>query len=238
MSGRVSALAPIQRIDLFREVLDRIVAFIDENELKPGDRLPGDRELVATLQVSRPVVQQALKVLEGLGRVKIQQGLGTFVADDGLRVAASELIRGLRPDGNRSAHLLEARRLVEEEVIRTAYARHRDALLAELGGVLRRRRGQLDDEVEEASLDLQFEATFGKFCDNEVLARMQVMLHHAWLQCQLDEATQLADRYALHAEHEAILACLTAAGIEGAVTLFASHLSSLEPGASGANRPR
>jgi GntR family transcriptional repressor for pyruvate dehydrogenase complex len=238
MSGGVSALAPIERIDLFREVLDRIVAFIDENELKPGDRLPGDRELVATLHVSRPVVQQALKVLEGLGRVKIQQGLGTFVADDGLRVAASELIRGLRPGGDLPARLLAARRLVEAEVIRAAYAQHRDALLAELGEVVRRRSGQLDDEVEEASLDLEFEATFGKFCDNQVLARMQVMLHHAWLQCQLDQARQLADRYSLHAEHQAILACLTAADIDGAVTLFASHLSSLEPEASGANRPR
>ena len=238
MTDRSAALAPIERIDLFRQVLDRLVAYIDENELKPGDRLPGDRELVAMLQVSRPIVQQALKVLEGLGRVRIHQGLGTFVADNGLYVAASELIRGVPHDGGLAGHLLRARRLVEEQVLRAAYSQHRDALIDELSKIVEGRLLGLDDEPEEASLDLQFEAAFGRLCDNPVLSRLQVVLHHAWLQLQIDEATPLADRLSLHAQHQAILGRLVADDIDGATELFAMHLNNLDPETCRANRHR
>lgn len=238
MPDRPAALAPIERTDLFRQVLDRIVAYIDDNQLKPGDRLPGDRELVATLQVSRPVIQQALKVLEGLGRVRIHQGQGTFVADNGLQVAASELIRGLPSDGDLAGHLLRTRRFVEEEVIRLAYSQHRNALIDELSEIVEGRLLGLDDEPEEASLDLHFEAAFGKFCDNPVLSRLQAVLHHAWLQVQIDEATPLADRLSLHAEHQAILGRLTADDIDGAIELFVTHLNNLDPETCSAHRHR
>jgi GntR family transcriptional regulator, transcriptional repressor for pyruvate dehydrogenase complex len=229
MDPKLAPLAPIGRMDVFRQVLDQLIVYIDQNGLQPGDRLPGDRELVAALQVSRPLVQQALKVLEGLGRITIQQGLGTFVADNGLHVAASELIRGLKPDQDLSSQLLEARQLVDAQVIRAAYQNNSAELLDELQRVLEQRSVELAQEPAEASLNLGFEAAFGRFCGNPVLTRLQTLLHHAWLQVQIDAVEQLVDRFALHREHQAILQALQEHDLDQALELFSAHMRGLTP---------
>jgi GntR family transcriptional repressor for pyruvate dehydrogenase complex len=229
MDSKLAPLAPIGRMDVFRQVLDQLIAYIDQNGLQPGDRLPGDRELVAALQVSRPLVQQALKVLEGLGRVTIQQGLGTFVADNGLHVAATELLRGLKPEQELSAQVLEARELVDEQVIRAAYHNNSAGLLEELNRVLEERSAELALEPDEGSFNLGFEATFGRFCGNPVLGRLQTLLHHAWLQVQIDAAIQLVDRYALHHDHQQILESLQRNDLDNALDLFHAHMRGLRP---------
>src|SRR5262245_4932952 len=159
-------LVAIERMDVFREVLHRIDQHIESNHLKPGDRLPSDRELAAALQVSRPLVRQAIKVLESLGRVTAQQGSGTYVQAASHRVAVRELIRGLAFDRNLLRQVLPARIAIELAVLRAAFERRTPANLGLLSRALDQREDQLSDDVQEASLDLTFEATLGRICGN------------------------------------------------------------------------
>jgi GntR family transcriptional regulator, transcriptional repressor for pyruvate dehydrogenase complex len=220
-------LAPVERVDLFRQTIDRLAAFIDQNGLQAGDRLPGDRELASALHVSRPLVRQALKVLEGLGRVRAQQGLGTFVADNGSQVAANELVRGIELGPGRRSGILLARILVDSQVMRDGFREGGAELVGELRRVLGERRIALTKEPDEASYDLDFEETFARFCGNEVLCRLQAIIHEAWLQDQLDEGGLLADRFVLHGQHEAIVDRIEHADIDGAVALLKLHLGGL-----------
>lgn len=231
MSVRARSLEPIERMQVFRQVLQEITAYIDENNLKPGDRLPGDREFVNALRVSRPLVQQALKVLEGLGRVKIVHGLGSFVADDSVQVLAAELTRGIADTQVLNEQLLEARELIDSQAMRCAFRRQCPGLLDELRRILQARDGELADEPDEASLDLSFEAAFGRFCGNEVLARLQAVVHHSFLQAQIDQDRPLGDRIALHREHGAIFHALEAEDLETAMELFTQHVRGIRPGA-------
>jgi GntR family transcriptional repressor for pyruvate dehydrogenase complex len=224
------SLAPVQRMDLFRQVLDQLVALIDQSGLRPGDRLPSDRDLAAALHVSRPLVRQALKVLEGLGRVTAQQGSGTYVADNGIRVAANELMRGLEPGADMRGQLLVGRSLVDTQVMRDGYRDGGAPLIDALRRALDERRAELTEGPDEASLDLGFEAIFGHFCQNIVLRRLQAVLHDAWLETQIAGREQLPDRFALHHEHEAIFDRIEQGDIDGAVALFDAHLRGLEPG--------
>ncbi|WP_171007694.1 phosphonate metabolism transcriptional regulator PhnF [Sphingomonas sp. 3P27F8] len=48
----------------------------------PGDKLPADSELAARFGVNRHTVRQAIRTLETEGTVRVQHGVGTFVADD------------------------------------------------------------------------------------------------------------------------------------------------------------
>lgn len=230
MEPRSRKLVPIERMQVFRQVLDQITAYIDDNELRAGDRLPGDREFVSELKVSRPLVQQALKVLEGLGRVTIVHGLGTFVADGTEQVLASELTRGINDTGTLSSQLLRARALIDAEAIRCAYECGKDGLVDELQRIVDERQSELADEPDEASLDLAFEAAFGKFCGNEVLSRLQSMVHHAWLQTQIDEEIAIADRFALHHEHVEILEALKGDDVDAALELFQKHVRQIRSG--------
>src|SRR5215471_17296597 len=117
MTVREGHLVAIERMDVFREVLYRIDQHIDSNHLKPGDRLPSDRELAAALQVSRPLVRQAIKVLESLGRV-----------------AVGELMRGLAFDRKLLRQVLPARIAIELEVLKAAFERRTPANLGLLRG--------------------------------------------------------------------------------------------------------
>lgn len=72
-------LNPIEPRRLYREVADQLRRLIDTGEFAPGSRLPSERELAATLGISRPTVREALIALEVDGRVRIRVGSGIYV---------------------------------------------------------------------------------------------------------------------------------------------------------------
>jgi GntR family transcriptional repressor for pyruvate dehydrogenase complex len=58
----------------------RISEMLVSEQLKPGDRLPGERELATLLGVSRPSVREAVRSLEAQGMLNVRHGQGVFVA--------------------------------------------------------------------------------------------------------------------------------------------------------------
>lgn len=66
----------------YEVMAERILRFIAELRLRPGDRMPTEHELAAQLGASRTVIREAVKVLSALGRVRVQKGRGLYVADD------------------------------------------------------------------------------------------------------------------------------------------------------------
>jgi len=230
-------LVAIERMDVFREVLRQIDRYIESNHLKPGDRLPSDRDLAAALRVSRPLVRQAIKVLESLGRVTAQQGSGTFVRDASHRVAVTELMRGLTFDRMLLRQVLPARIAIELEVLRAAFERRTPGNLSLIRQALDLRRRQLDDDVQEAALDLTFEATLGRICGNEVLRRLQALLHDVWLEAQIAEGESPDGLSRLHREHEEVFEAFSAGRLDDALERFRNHLTGLgEP--QGGRVPR
>lgn len=65
---------------LYYQIKTRLLEAIDNGQLKPGDRVPSERELTESFSVSRMTARQALKELEAQGFLYRVQGKGTFVA--------------------------------------------------------------------------------------------------------------------------------------------------------------
>ncbi len=72
-------LEPIRPKKISEEIVSQIKQLISKGELKPGDRIPSERDLAAMLGVSRPSVREAIMVLEAMGFLDSRQGGGTFV---------------------------------------------------------------------------------------------------------------------------------------------------------------
>jgi len=72
-------LEPIRPKKISEEIVDQIKQLISKGELKPGDRIPSERELATMLGVSRPSVREAIMVLEAMGFLESRQGGGTYV---------------------------------------------------------------------------------------------------------------------------------------------------------------
>ena len=232
MSETPVQLVAIQRMDVFREVVRRIEQHIEANHLQPGDRLPSDRDLAAALEVSRPLVRQALKALESLGRVSAQQGSGTYVQDASHRVAVRELTRGIGFDRDLLDQTLPARIAIDLEVLRAAFERRTPETLASLRHTIdeRERERQQPDDPQEAGLDLGFEGALGRACGNEVLRRLQALVHDVWLQAQIAAGIAPGDPSALHREHRAVFEAFERGDLAQAQQRLADHLRSLPHG--------
>jgi GntR family transcriptional repressor for pyruvate dehydrogenase complex len=74
-------LEAIERRTTVDLVVDQVARVIKDQKLAAGSRLPGEHELVEQLQVSLPVLREALARLQSLGLVDIQRERGTFVGD-------------------------------------------------------------------------------------------------------------------------------------------------------------
>ncbi|MFD2924883.1 FadR/GntR family transcriptional regulator [Halobacillus naozhouensis] len=66
---------------MFEEVIRQIISYIQENELRKGDKLPTERKLSELLEVSRSSVREGLRILELLKYLESRQGGGTFVSE-------------------------------------------------------------------------------------------------------------------------------------------------------------
>jgi GntR family transcriptional regulator, transcriptional repressor for pyruvate dehydrogenase complex len=66
---------------LYIEVVKQLREMISEDGLKPGDKIPSERELSERLKVGRSSVREALRALELLGLIETRRGEGTFIKD-------------------------------------------------------------------------------------------------------------------------------------------------------------
>ena len=70
---------PIKPKKISEEIVQQIKQLIVSGDLKPGERIPSERELSSVLGVSRPSVREAIMVLEATGFLESRQGGGTYV---------------------------------------------------------------------------------------------------------------------------------------------------------------
>lgn len=76
----VETIRPAERPSMVQVVTDRLRQFIVQSELRSGDRLPSEAELLKQLRVSRPVLREAISRLAAVGLLSVRHGSGTFVA--------------------------------------------------------------------------------------------------------------------------------------------------------------
>lgn len=104
---------PIKRQRVSDEIVDQVKNLISQGKLKPGDRLPPERELIEEFGVSRPSHREALNSLVAQGFLEVKQGNRTFVksiTSEKLQDPRSLL---LKADTQKIFHLIEVRKAME-----------------------------------------------------------------------------------------------------------------------------
>src|SRR5919202_5314122 len=114
-SEKFRAIDPERRGTTSEEVIQRLREMIHRGELRPGDRLPPERDFAKMLGVSRPTLRAGIRSLSAVGVLESRQGAGTFVVEAG---ASPPLHTSpLRPlaslHGFTSAEMFEARQSLE-----------------------------------------------------------------------------------------------------------------------------
>src|SRR3954449_12608779 len=108
-----TSFRPLQR---YEQIAERLAADIRSGLYAPAERLPSERELARSLEVSRASVREALAALQLQGVVETRPGAGTFVA-------AGAPTRSPVPHDASPSAVLEARAQLEPAVARLAAGR-------------------------------------------------------------------------------------------------------------------
>jgi GntR family transcriptional regulator, transcriptional repressor for pyruvate dehydrogenase complex len=149
-SARVGFEA-IPRNKVYQEVAKQLERRITE-ELKPGDLLPPERELVRMLGVSRSSVRDAIRTLQLMGLLEPRQGIGTVVCSPAA-TPANPLATALLEKRKMVAELLDVRKMLEPPLVRRAALHASREEIADMEDILVRqeakvRRGELGIEED------------------------------------------------------------------------------------------
>jgi DNA-binding FadR family transcriptional regulator len=107
----------IGKINSSRTISSEIVLIIKDNllngSLKPGDKLPTEKELMEQLGVSRTPVREAMKILEAIGVIQIKRGEGMFITRSLSQFTLNPLIFSLIMQSNNINELIAFRQHFE-----------------------------------------------------------------------------------------------------------------------------
>lgn len=198
------------------EVVLQIESLILEGVLRAGDRLPGERELSRQFDVSRPILRDALKALEGRGLIATRQGGGTFVADVIGQIFAPPVMELIASHPKAVADYLEYRRDMEGIAAEHAARRATDDDRAMLAEIMDRMAAahERGDAAEEVAIDVEFHSAVGECAHNIILLHTLRSCYRLLSEGILRNRTMIYDlpgvREAIFQQHRAIHSAIAA----------------------------
>jgi GntR family transcriptional repressor for pyruvate dehydrogenase complex len=173
---------------------DQVVAFvrglIDRGRLRPGDRLPAERQLAARIGVSRPSVRAGLHALAAMGVVRSRHGSGTYIPD-GPPLLGCEPLRFLAAlHGFTRDEMYETRRILETEAAGLAAERatadHLATLAEELAGLFANR----DNPGPFLVHDINFHRAVADAARNPIVSALVGMVSALYYERRRETATR------------------------------------------------
>lgn len=165
-------LEPIKKTSVSDAVVARIRDSISRGELKPGDQLPPERDLAIQLGVSRLAMREGLKVLAAMGLVDARQGEGTFITRPTSRSLLDPAVAGPLLDAAEMLELVEARTVLEVEIVGLAARRASPEHLAALEARMHTMTENLAAGADFLQADLEFHETILAAAGNRILSRI------------------------------------------------------------------
>lgn len=216
-------LQAVSNRKLYIQIADQIRDQILNGAVEAGQQLPSERDLAASLGVSRPTVREALIALEVAGLVEVRVGVGAFIRDRGAApVSLPEL----------SASPLEVtavRQLLEPEAAALASQMISPEGTAHLAETLRQMRRETAEGRWSFETDRVLHMTMAEACGNAVL---RDMLDGLWkargdeVDTRFHQHLQEVGSVRAHIliDHEAIVAAIVSGNAEGAREAMRRHL--------------
>jgi GntR family transcriptional regulator, transcriptional repressor for pyruvate dehydrogenase complex len=205
-------------------VTAHVRGLIERGELRPGDRLPPERELAVQIGVSRPTVRTALRSLATMGVVRSRQGAGTFITAGPPALASEPLgllaaLHGLSLGG-----LFEARLVLEVGSSALASERasgeHLAAMSEEVTGMF----ASIDQPLTFLRHDVRFHRAIAAASGNPVLGVLIEMLGALFYERRSETIQRATDLRETAEAHRRIYQAIRARNRDAAITAMSEHL--------------
>lgn len=168
---KLQPLYPVRLDDL---AAHRVLEWIVKRGLQPGDKLPAERELVRQLNVSRPVVREALTRLKAMGVIERHQGRGSFITSFPVQLVVEQLQMQASSQQEWMMHVWEVRRLLETQIAGLAAKRRTETDLARMEEALAGMEAAMESGKDPAADDERFHLFLTHASKNPVLIRLMM----------------------------------------------------------------
>ncbi len=219
-------LAPIARTTLTDEIVKRLVGLILDQGLKPGDKLPSERELCARLSVGRSSLREAIKTMTALGVVEVAVGEGMFVGRGQSSILTKPLSWALLMGERSTRELIEARRVVEVELAGMAAERATEEEIATIAERLEAMRASLTDVDTYSRCDVEFHLAVARAGHNQVLHHVVDTLRQILRVWIVEVLLSYEDKTESFNQHVPIYEAIRARDVQAARAAMRAHLDS------------
>ena len=158
------------------QVVAHIRDLIERKRLRPGDRLPAERDLAAQIGLSRPTVRMGLHALAAIGCVQSRHGSGTYIPDGPPSLGPEPLSFLAALHGFTREQMYEARRILEVEAAGLAADRATPEQLASMADEVASLFATMQAPQRFRTHDIAFHRIVAAASANPILAALVEML--------------------------------------------------------------
>jgi DNA-binding FadR family transcriptional regulator len=177
-AARVAAFTRVRVPKAAEVIADTLRVRIATGELRAGDSLPGEADLIKQFGVSRPTLREALRILEAQALINVARGArgGARIQLPDSRLAARHVALLLQVQGATLADVYEARMLIEPSAARLAAERAPEPAAAALQAIIHEEEAALDDADAFSRAAIRFQERLVEVSGNRTLGLLTHML--------------------------------------------------------------
>lgn len=210
---------------IYKEITQRLQAMVEAGNLKPGDRLPPERQLAVLFTVSRNSLREAIKSLEQKGVLESRPGAGTFIAETSQADLARHFNEIFAQERHRLEDIFELRLLLEPQIAHLAARRISPEALDHLHKLLASHELALEEDSPFLEFDQSFHDVIALATGNHSIVKLIEQMHDLLYESR-DETLQSPARCRMSLEdHRKILEALRNGDAEAARNAMTEHLT-------------
>jgi len=213
--------------DSTEQVVSHVRALIDSGQLRPGDRLPAERELATQIGVSRPTVRAGLRALSAMGVVQSRHGSGTYIQDGPPTLGSEPLSFLAALHGFTRDDMYEARRILEVGAAGLAAERATPEAIATLAEEVASLFASMHDPQVFLVHDINFHRAVALASGNPIVASLVQMVSTLYYERRRVTAEHASDRDLRDAAemHRRVYQAIRARDPDGARVAMNEHLT-------------
>jgi GntR family transcriptional repressor for pyruvate dehydrogenase complex len=226
----------LQKDALSEKIVERLLNLIREKQLRPGDRLPPERELAPLMGVSRPSLREALRALSVMKVVENRQGSGTYITSLRPELFVNHLDFIFSVNDATFVDLFEARKIVEVGLVALAAGSIDDGQLARLEECLQRSAASVEQPEAFLQTDLELHRIIIDAARNRTLALFMSSINQINIASRRRTNELPEVRRRTLKDHKAIVTALQARDPQAAAKAMSSHLANVEQALKSASQ--
>lgn len=217
-----------QKDSLSEKIVDRLLQLIREKQLKPGDRLPPERELAVSMGVSRPSLREALRALSVMKIIENRQGSGTYITSLEPEMLVEHLDFIIALNDKSFLDLFQACKILEVGLVTLAAQCINEVELTVLEDCLERSKGSINDPEIFLQTDLELHLRITEAARNQILSLFMKSINDLNIASRRRTGEQRSVREQTLKDHHLILTALKAHNPQQAAQAMRDHLDHVE----------